>query len=123
MKKTMFFHFGVFRNEESMKEGLEKVKDLRQRFVDVYISNKGTVFNQSLVNLLELEGMLIIAETVALGALKRMESRGSHSRPDYPNRDDEHFLRHTMAYLRDGNVEIDYSPVTLGRFKVKERVY
>ncbi len=123
MKNTMFSYFGVFRNEESMKEGLEKVHDLRQRFANVYISNKGTVFNQSLVNLLELEGMLIIAETVALGAFERKESRGSHSRPDYPNRDDEHFLRHTMAHLRDGKIEIDYAPVTLGRFEVKERVY
>lgn len=123
MKKTMFYHFGVFRNEESMKEGLKKIRDLRNRFGEVYISNKGKVFNQSLVNLLELEGMVVIAETVALGAYERKESRGSHARTDFPERDDEHFLRHTMAHLRDGNVEIDYAPVTLGRFEVRERVY
>ncbi|UCF09284.1 MAG: FAD-binding protein [Thermoplasmata archaeon] len=123
MKKTMFSHFGIFREEKTMKEGLEKIRSLKARFANVYISNKGNVFNQSLVNLLELEGMLLIAETVALGALLRRESRGSHARTDFPLRDDGHFLRHTMAYNRAGTVEIEYRPVNLGRFEVKERVY
>jgi succinate dehydrogenase/fumarate reductase flavoprotein subunit len=67
--------------------------------------------------------MLQIAEPLALGAIARRESRGSHSRTDYPERDDENFLVHTLAYYRDGKTELEYSPVTLGKFPVKERVY
>jgi succinate dehydrogenase / fumarate reductase flavoprotein subunit len=81
------------------------------------------VFNYALIYALELEGMLDIAEAVALGALKRRESRGAHARSDYTSRDDENFLVHTMAYLRDGEAVLEYAPVTLGRFPVKERTY
>ena len=116
-------HFGVFREEGSMKEGLARVSDLKDRFSRVYIGNKGRVFNYALIYALELEGMLDIAEALTLGAYERRESRGSHARTDYPSRDDENFLVHTMAYLRDGKAVLEYAPVTLGKFPVKERTY
>jgi succinate dehydrogenase / fumarate reductase flavoprotein subunit len=123
LRKMMFDHFGVFRDEKTMKEGLEKLRMLQKRFSNAYIDNKDLVFNYTLIYTLELEGMLLIAEALALGAIERRESRGSHFRTDYPKRDDEKFLVHTMAYYRDGKTELEYAPVTLGIFPVKERVY
>jgi succinate dehydrogenase / fumarate reductase flavoprotein subunit len=123
LRSAMFAHFGVFREEKSMKTGLEKLEDLKARLTKIYIDNKGKVFNYALIYALELEGMLDIAGTLALGAYERRESRGSHARDDYTTRDDENFLRHTMAYLRDGKTVLEYAPVTLGKFPVKERTY
>ena len=76
-----------------------------------------------MIHTLELENMLLIAEVVGSGALTRKESRGSHSRTDYPQRDDTKYLAHTMAYYRKGKAELEYVPVNLGIFPVKERVY
>ena len=123
LRRMMFADFGVFREETKMKHGLAELGRLKERFSRACIDDNGRAFNYALVNALELEGMLDIAEAVALGALRRCESRGSHARTDYPARDDGNFLCHTMAYLREGRVEIEYKPVTLGRFPVKERKY
>jgi len=123
LKSAMFDHFGVFRDEGSMKAGLEKVRALKERFSRVTVGDGGDTYNISLIHALELEFMLAIAEPVAMGALARKESRGSHDRPDFPSRDDENFLRHSITRLRDGETVLEYSPVTLGRFEVKERVY
>jgi succinate dehydrogenase / fumarate reductase flavoprotein subunit len=123
MKKTMFLDFGVFREEKRMEEGLGKLESLKKRTAQISISDKGKVFNQSLFNLLELEGMMLIAETVAKGAIERRESRGSHFRTDHPKRADEQFLKHTMIHYREGKAEVEYSPVRLGKYPVKERVY
>ena len=106
-----------------MKDGLKELASLKERCSSLIIESQGLVFNYALVYALELEGMLDIARAVALGAYKRKESRGSHARTDYPKRDDDNFLVHTMAYLRSGETEIEYAPVTLGRFPVKEREY
>jgi succinate dehydrogenase / fumarate reductase flavoprotein subunit len=123
LRRMMFADFGVFREEEKMKRGLADLADLKERFSRVCIDDKGRAFNYALVNVLELEGMLDIAEALGMGALHRRESRGSHARTDHTARDDENFLCHTMAYLRDGKVELQYKPVTLGKFPVKERTY
>jgi succinate dehydrogenase / fumarate reductase flavoprotein subunit len=123
LRNVMFEHFGVFREAKSMKDGLTTLAGLKDRFSRVYIGNKGRVFNYALIYALELEGMLDIAEALALGAYERRESRGSHARTDYPTRDDKNFLIHTMAYLRDGKPVLERAPVTLGRFPVKEREY
>jgi succinate dehydrogenase / fumarate reductase flavoprotein subunit len=123
LRKTMFDHFGVYRTEDKMARGLEKVRDLKRRCARVYVDSKSRVFNQALIYALELDGMMQVGEVVAMGALARKESRGSHAREDLPARDDENFLVHTVASLRDGKVEIEYAPVRLGKFPVKERVY
>ncbi|MGD9139940.1 MAG: FAD-dependent oxidoreductase [bacterium] len=123
VRKTMFDRFGVYRTESEMARGLDEVRDLKRKCERVYVDSKSRVFNQALIYALELEGMMQIGEVVAMGALARKESRGSHARDDYPERDDKKFLMHTMAKLRDGKTEIDYAPVRLGRFPVKERVY
>jgi succinate dehydrogenase / fumarate reductase flavoprotein subunit len=119
----MFKHFGVFRDGKQMEAGLKKLKDLQDRSKNIFIGNKGMVFNQALLYALELEGMLEIAEAVCIGAAERKESRGSHSRIDYESRNDDKFLKHSMVYYRDNKAVLEYSDVKLGKFPVKERVY
>jgi succinate dehydrogenase / fumarate reductase flavoprotein subunit len=123
MKETMFTKFGIFRDDPAMKEGLEQIRDLRDRFGRVSLADKELAANQALVRYLELDYMLQTAEVVALGALDRRESRGSHTRRDYPGRDDARFLKHIVARIKDGNVMIAYSPVTMGMFEPEERAY
>jgi succinate dehydrogenase / fumarate reductase flavoprotein subunit len=123
LKQAMFGHFGIFRSEEGMKAGLSRLEHLKERFTHVHVKNKNRIFNQALIRLLEVEGMLLIAEVVALGALYRRESRGSHTRTDYPSRDDGRFLAHTLARLHDGAIDLAYEPVRLGMFEPQERVY
>jgi succinate dehydrogenase flavoprotein subunit len=123
LRREMFAHFGIFREKETMMEGLTKVKTLQKRFLDISLEHRGSVFNQALVRALELEGMLVLAEIVAKGAIAREESRGSHYRNDFPQRDDVRFLAHTLAVLDGDQIRIAYRPVTMGSFPVKEREY
>ena len=123
LKNTMFEYFGVFREGKRMEKGLEKLIELKARYPEVYIDNKSAIFNYALIYTLELEGLFDIAEAVARGAIARQESRGSHSRADYPDRDDERFLYHTIYRLKGGKPALESLPVRLGKFPVKERVY
>jgi len=123
LNQAMFSGFGIFRKEEAMLEGLEKIRGLRERYRDITVRSRHTSFNYALQQTLELGSMLTLAEPLAVGAIQRKESRGSHSHLDYPKRDDENFLKHTAAFIRDGEEVIEYEPVTLGKFPVKERVY
>lgn len=123
MKKVMFDKFGIFRDKEEMYEGLLEIKKMQNDISQISIGNKERAVNQALIRFFELEGMLQLAEVVAIGALAREESRGSHTRTDYPQRDDVHFLKHTIAALQDGKIDISHKPVKLGMFEPKERVY
>ena len=89
----------------------------------MYVRNKGAIFNQELVNALELEGMLDIAETICIGAIERKESRGSHFRLDYPERDDSNWLRHTLVTYTTEGARIDYKPVNITIYEPKRREY
>jgi succinate dehydrogenase / fumarate reductase flavoprotein subunit len=123
MTDTMSTKFGIFREEQKMQLGLGEIKKMQERISHVSPQNKERQLNQALVRFLELEGMLLLAEAVARGALARKESRGSHTRTDYPERDDRNFLRHTLVGLRDETMYVSYKPVTLGMFEPRERVY
>jgi succinate dehydrogenase / fumarate reductase flavoprotein subunit len=123
LEETMFSHFGIFRDGGKMQEGLQQILRLKERCRHVTLANRDPAVNQALVRYLELEGMVLLAEVVALGAIGREESRGSHTRRDYPGRDDGRFLAHTLANMEKGVVTIGYTPVTLGMFKVEERGY
>jgi len=123
LKMTMFEMFGVFRDEDRMKEGLGILMHLQARIENVGIGTRQSSYNQALIAVLELENMLDVAEAVAVSALSRRESRGSHARTDYPERDDRNYLAHTMAWKRAGGIEIAYQPVAPGRFPVEERKY
>jgi succinate dehydrogenase / fumarate reductase flavoprotein subunit len=123
LKEVMFTHFGIFRNEDSMNEGLKKLNDIQNRFDSAYLGPVDTRFDFSLIHFLELESLITISTSVAMGAIMRRESRGSHSRPDHPKRDDKKFLSHSITYLKDGSCVLEYRPVTPGQFPLKERVY
>ncbi|MGM0405461.1 MAG: FAD-binding protein [Thermoplasmatota archaeon] len=123
LRETMFQHFGVFREGETMEEGLDKIKRLKGKFEDVYVESDDKKFNQALIRTLELRNMLLIAEAVAMGAVRREESRGSHYRTDFTERRDEQYLKHTVVRKGVEGPELEYSPVNLDRFEVKEREY
>ena len=115
--------FGVFREEAVMRTGVEVLRRLRERCAGIGLRNAGGVFNLDLMRTLELEGMVDLALCVAEGALARTESRGSHSRTDYPARDDEHWLKHTLAHYTPEGPRLEYVPVALGTFEPQERKY
>ena len=120
MKKTMFEKFGIFRDQDNMNEGLRSLKDLRERYKQVAAQGSGKAFNQSLVRILELGYMLNIAEAVAVSAIERKESRGSHFRTDFPDRSDDQYLKHTIIKQDKAQKRsIDFSPVKLGLFPMK----
>ncbi len=123
MKKVMFDDVGIYRNEKGMAEALEKVKALQERFKDVRVTDTGRIFNTELLNMWELGNMLEVAEVVAACALNRKESRGGHSREDFPERDDQEWMKHTLAWKQDGKVTIDYKPVVVTKYQPKKRVY
>ena len=114
---------GVYRTEELMTEGLEKLAQLRSQLANVRLDDRGHIWNTELTEAWELRNLMTVGAAIMTGALHRKESRGAHSREDYPNRDDPNFLKHTLAYIQDGDVCIDYRPVVINRFEPKERKY
>ena len=123
LKHTMMDKVGVFRTGEGLQEALDKIRELKERFKHIHIDDRGSVFNYELLSAWELSNLLDLAEVTTASALARTESRGAHSRDDYPKRDDQNWLKHTLAWLRDGDVELRYKPVTITKYQPKERVY
>ncbi len=123
LREIMGRHLGIFRTGDEMAEGLEKIRHLRRRFKHVEIKDKSRVYNSNLINALELENMLLLAETAVMATLAREESRGAHARLDFPVRDDENWLRHTLITLFDDGPKLDYKDVTITKWKPTERRY
>lgn len=116
-------HCGVFRTEELMKQGLAQLQTLRQQAQQIYLDDKGSLFNTELTEALELQNLLTVGEIILTGALNRQESRGAHSREDFPDRDDANFLKHTLAYYSPAGIELRYMPVVINLFEPQERKY
>jgi succinate dehydrogenase / fumarate reductase flavoprotein subunit len=123
MKSAMFDHVGIFRTADGMSQALEKVRELRERFKNVRVQDTGKIFNTELLNAWEIGNLLELAEVVTVCAMNRTESRGAHARDDYPKRDDQNWLKHTLAHFQDGKIKIGYKPVVITHFQPKERVY
>jgi len=123
MQKGMEEHVGIFRDENSLREGCRIIEDLKKRMTNSTVDDKDRVFNTDLVSALELDFMLDCAEAITYSARARTESRGAHSRIDYPKRDDTSFLKHTLAYRNPNGPRMEYLPVTITRWKPEERVY
>jgi succinate dehydrogenase / fumarate reductase, flavoprotein subunit len=121
---TMHENFGVFRREDQMKKQGKIVAKLRERYENVVVEDKGTLFNNDVTQALELGFLLDLAECMIPAGIERRESRGAHARPhDYPDRDDENYLKHTLTTLVDGKAQLDWKPVTITRFSPQERKY
>ena len=123
MQNGMEKHVGIYRDENSLKDGCRIIGDLKTRLKNGIVEDKDHVYNTELVAALELDFMLDVAETIPYSAMQRRESRGAHYRTDYTKRDDANFLKHSMTYKTNGPPRIDYSPVTITRWKPEERVY
>ncbi len=114
---------GIFRTNQGMEQALAKVRELKDRWKKVPSLNKGKVFNTELLAVIELGFMLDLAEVIVLGALKREESRGAHARLDFPDRDDQNWLKHTLAHYTPDGPELDYTAVAVTRWQPEKRVY
>ena len=124
LAETMHENFGVFRREEQMLKQGEIVSGLRERYDRVVVEDKGDVFNSDLTQALELGFLLELAASMVVSGLARRESRGAHARPyDYPDRDDENYMRHTLVTWEDGGPKLDWKPVSVTKWQPEERKY
>ncbi|MHA2007230.1 MAG: FAD-binding protein [Promethearchaeota archaeon] len=123
MEETLNKNVGVYRIAEDLKKATETLPRLQKEFSRMQISTEDRRFNYGLIRTLELRSMLDIAEATAYTSMWRKESRGAHYRTDYPSRNDNDYLVHTMVYRRNSGLEIRAKPVKLGIFEVKERKY
>ncbi|ESQ16247.1 MAG TPA: succinate dehydrogenase flavoprotein subunit [Chromatiaceae bacterium] len=115
---------GIYRDGKGLAEAVNDIEELQHRYKRLAVKDRNTVFNTDMLAALELRNMLALAELIALGALQRTESRGAHSREDYPERDDQNWLKHTMATLgADGRPNISYESVAITKFKPEARTY
>lgn len=124
LRDLMGDHMGVFRTGDSMKEGLAKLNKLQERFKNIGIKDRGMQYNTNLMNVLEIDNLLTLAEGAILAGIAREESRGGHARDDFKTRDDDKFLKHTLITRgEDGKPKLDYKGVDISKWKPVERKY
>ena len=120
---TMQEKVGVFRTGEELRDAKAVIDDLRDQFTGVSIDDKGRTFNQSLIHTIETGWLIDLAACMVEGAVERTESRGAHSRTDFPERDDDNWMKHTLSYLEDDQIRLDYSEVTVTKYEPQVRSY
>ena len=124
MRSMMMDNVGVFRTAEMLDEAVARLRTLKERFSRSAIMDKGQRWNTELLEAWELGCLLDLAEATAVAAQARQESRGAHFREDFPERDDQNWLKHSLAWLEsDGSIRLDYKPVTLGLYEPAKRTY
>lgn len=123
MQTTMMENVGIYRNETDMIKTVKQLQALREQYGSVRAQDQGTSFNTDLLELIELGNLCDLAFITAVSALNRQESRGAHSREDYPERDDPNWLKHTLAYLEGNRVRLDYKDVDVSIWTPKPRKY
>jgi succinate dehydrogenase / fumarate reductase flavoprotein subunit len=124
LQEIMWETAGLFRNQEGLEKGLKKIKELKQKYKDINVGDKNKIFNTALVYALELENLIDLSECIILGALNRKEHRGAHYREDFPNRDDENWLKHSLFASNGRNTPVlTYEDVIIKNFPPKEREY
>ncbi len=116
-------HCGVFRTDEVMQAGLVQLRELQQKYSQIRLDDRGTSWNTELIEALELRSLFVVGEMILFSAINRKESRGSHFREDYQQRDDAAFLKHTLAYYSAAGIDINYLPVVINQFEPQERKY
>ncbi|MGH7230944.1 MAG: FAD-binding protein [Nitrospiraceae bacterium] len=117
--KTLSQNLGIFRTQKSMTQAMETIRQLKARAEHIVLQDRGRIFNSDLIQALELDSLLDIAEPIVAGALARMESRGAHYRSDFPTRDDANWLKHSLAYRTPDGPSLKHAPVTITRFLPK----
>ncbi len=123
LKAVMSEKVGIFRHQNDLSAALEEIRELREAFDHSYLRSPHLYYCQEFITFSEFDSMLDIAEVITLGALTRVETRGSHFRTDYPQRNDEDWLKQTLVTWKDGEPEIGYRPVRLGKYQPMERKY
>ena len=123
LQKTMDTNVAVYRTGSDLETALNKIKELKQRLLDIQVNDHGRIYNTDLLSALETDNLLDLAEVIAAGALARTESRGAHSRRDFPKRDDVNWLKHTLAYYTPTGPRLDYIPVNITMWQPVERKY
>lgn len=124
MGEITWAKMGIFRDEKSLKEAYEELSELLERWNNIPVVDKSKYFNTNLIETIELKNMLELARVVAYAALHRRESRGGHSREDYPQRDDKNFLKHSLvSYDEKGDLKLEYIPVKITKYEPEERKY
>lgn len=123
LQQIMMDDCSVFRTDSGLAEALDKIKRLKAEYEKTGISSTATAFNTELQEALELSGLLDLAETIVASAKARTESRGAHSREDFPDRDDENWLKHTLVTKTEAGPNLSFKPVTITEFQPKPRTY
>ncbi|MDH7564261.1 MAG: succinate dehydrogenase/fumarate reductase flavoprotein subunit [Candidatus Bathyarchaeota archaeon] len=123
MRRVMNEKVWIYRKGDQLEAGLKEIRELKKKFADIAVEDKGKQFNTGLLNALQLDFMLDLAEVTIVSALPRNESRGAHSRVDYPKRDDQNWLKHTLAYYTKDGPRLEYAPVTITKWPPMARTY
>ena len=124
MQTTIEGAAGIYRDGDTLAKAADKLRELRERAAVASLDDASRTFNTELTTALELTGMIDLAEAIVHSALRREESRGAHQRTDFPARDDERFLAHSLVYREaDGTPRVEHRPVTITRWPPGERVY
>jgi succinate dehydrogenase / fumarate reductase flavoprotein subunit len=123
MQTTMMANVGIYRNEKDMQAAVGQIQNLLDRYQQVRVQDSGSAFNTDLLELIELRNLLDLSLLTAAAALNRQESRGAHSREDFPDRDDDNWLKHSLAYLNGDTVRIEYKTVDTSIWEPKPRTY
>jgi succinate dehydrogenase / fumarate reductase flavoprotein subunit len=123
MRSLMMDYGSVFRNEDGLRKGIEEIQNLKERYREIGVVDKGKAFNYELTEVIELGHQLDLSEVILDSALHRRESRGAHYREDFPSRADRYFLKHTLVFQTPKGPEVRYKPVKITRFQPEARVY
>jgi succinate dehydrogenase / fumarate reductase flavoprotein subunit len=123
LQKTMMDHCSVFRNQTGLSQALADIQSLKEKYENIFVRNQGSRYNTDLMEAFELESLLGLAQAIVVSALARQESRGAHSREDYPDRDDQNWLKHTLIQETEKGPRVFFKPVTITRFQPKARTY
>jgi len=123
LRRLMNTKVWIFRSGDELSSALKEIRELKQRFKNMKVEDRGKPFNMEIASALQLDYMLDLAEVTTAGALARTESRGAHSRRDYPKRDDQNWLKHTLAYCTKDGPRLEYAPVTITKWPPAARTY
>jgi len=123
MQKTMTQLSSVFRDKKGLEQAIQRIRELQGKMASMELMYKGKRFNYELEEALELENMMKLAEVITYSALQREESRGAHYRNDFPKRNDEAWLKHTLVFNMPSELRVQYKPAVVTRFEPKARMY